>query len=202
MVSAPIPDLQEEEQTHVARPGVAQVGTSLGTRPGKQPSAAGSNKGSNKPVSLHLVPEPRDPPLGAQSPQEKEPGKSSGRSPCSQPPSQAVSGSATHLPPQETCHPPAGQTAIVPKSPGQTCSPHPAPSPSWLLPLHLISSQEAETAVSFPQYCSPPSFPALLHSPLLQEATMICSALRCCQLTSSPYSIPSRLASSGWLLYK
>lgn len=143
------------------------------------PWALGLAKEITSQAPCTWCPEPRGLPLGAQGPQGKETGKSHREPPMllrdsrhgPQPPSQAASGSATNLPSQETCHPPTGQT-VIPKSllllqtPGKTWSSHGSP-PSWRLPLLLIFSQGAETALSFFQHCSLPSFLALLHISLL-----------------------------------
>lgn len=184
---APIPGCplgtSRQRNRHVTLPGVEPV---PGHPACKQPAAAPGSKGNNMPSSLHLVSRAQGPASGHPKPLGRRAGKGPrGSSPQSlgaagtHPPSRAAPGSATHLLSQKTCHPPTGQTAILPKPfsllrlqpPGWACSSHRAPPPSWFLPVLLLTfPQLAGTPLSFFQYCcSLHSFLALIHVSLLQE---------------------------------
>ena len=111
-------------------------------------------------------------------------------------------GSATNLPSRETCHPPGEQTATHPKPllrlqpAGKTSSSYRGPPPSWLLPLlPLILSPGIETLSPFSSTAPfTPSWPCLLHIPLLQEVHHGFSpAPSCWLLNSSPILSPAQV---------
>lgn len=122
-------------------------------------------------------PEPRDQPLGAQRPQEKEPGRGQaelttflqGKRHGPHPPSLAAPGFATNLPSQETCHLLTGQTdALLRQLLLSGCSPQAGPfiplSPSsFLVPAYPpeLFLRGSDIALLFPVL-----LPSFLLSPI------------------------------------
>lgn len=154
-------------------------------------------------VSCTCCSEPKDQPLGAQRPQEKNQQGAKGSSPHSRdnrhgphPPARAAPGSTTNLPSHKTCHPPSGQIAALPQATSLAAVPRQdlftLQSPSCFLasasPPDIPS--EAQTCLSFFQDCSLHTLLALLHIPLLQEVYRD-FPLPCCWVLN-PCPTPSR----------